>query len=382
MIDNPKIASEKSIRDQRTMKLKIHLPETPARISDVIISEGLLNELPEIVESQLGDRTAYWVWDENVWNLWQAPLREMGWPRFENGQLILFPASEGNKRLSSLEWLARQLAQAGADRQSALVAVGGGVTGDVVGFLASVYMRGIPHFHIPTTLLAQVDSSIGGKTGVDLPEGKNLIGTFCQAQTIWMDPGFLETLPDEELRQGMAEVIKTAMIGDEVLWKYLESYSDAIKRRESEALLRVISACCILKAKVVESDEKEAGYRRVLNLGHTVGHALERLSDYEIRHGDAVAMGLVAATTLAVRLGKTSKTDLARLERLCSEWSLPVRLPRTFSPEAVLTALKTDKKRMKGTLHFILPVGIGEVLDTEDLDLEDLKQVLTDLRQL
>lgn len=363
------------------MKLTINLPGTPARTSDVFISEGLLEELPKIVDSHLGNRTAYWIWDEKVWSLWQRQLKDLGWPKWEDGQLILFPASESNKRLTSLEWLARRLVQGGADRKSALVAVGGGVTGDVVGFLASIYMRGIPHFHVPTTLLAQVDSSIGGKTGVDLPEGKNLIGTFYQPRSIWMDPKFLETLPDEELKQGMAEVIKTAMIGDEVLWKFLETHGEAIKNRDSEALMRVISACCILKAKVVESDEREAGHRRVLNLGHTVGHALEKLSDYQIRHGDAVAMGLAAAMTLAVRLGKTSTVDLMRLEQLCTSWSLPIRLPKTFSPEAVLTALKTDKKRLKGTLHFILPVGIGEVMDCDDLDLEDLKQVLTDLRQ-
>lgn len=363
------------------MKLTISLPASPARTSDVFIEEGILRNLPKLVESQLGGRSAYWIWDENVWNLWHRQLKELEWPRWEEGRLILFKASEANKRLSSLEWLARQLAQGGADRKSALVAVGGGVTGDVVGFLASIYMRGIPHFHVPTSLLAQVDSSIGGKTGVDLPEGKNLLGTFYQPRAIWMDPGFLETLPAEELRQGMAEVVKTAMIGDEVLWKFLESHSEAIKRREPDALIRVISACCILKAKVVESDEKEAGYRRVLNLGHTVGHALERLSDYQIHHGDAVAMGLVAAMTLSARMGRTSKTDLSRLENLCSSWSLPIRLPRTFSPEAVLEALKTDKKRMKGTLHFILPVGIGEVLDTTDLDIEGLRQVLSELRQ-
>lgn len=363
------------------MKITINLPANPARTSEVFIAEGLLSELFETIASHVGNRVAYWIWDEKVWNLWQQPLKEMGWPAIDEGRLILFPASESNKRLSSLEWLAQQLVHGGADRKSVLVAVGGGVTGDVVGFLASIYMRGIPHFHVPTTLLAQVDSSIGGKTGVDLPEGKNLLGTFYQPRAIWMDPRFLETLPDKELRQGMAEVIKTAMIGDEALWNYLESHSDALKRRESEALGRIISACSILKAKVVEADETEAGYRRVLNLGHTVGHAVERLSNYEISHGDAVAMGLVAATTLAVRLGKTSGTYLARLENLCTTWSLPVRLPKAFSPEAVLAALQTDKKRVQGTLHFILPVGIGEVMDCDDLDLEQLKQVLAELRQ-
>ncbi len=363
------------------MNFSIELPETPSRISKVVIEEGLLREIPEALDSYLNGRVAYWIWDENVWRLWWKRIAELGWPGLESGRVILFAASESNKRLSALEELSRQLARAGADRGSALVAVGGGVTGDVVGFLASIYMRGIPHFQIPTTLLAQVDSSIGGKTGVDLPEGKNLLGTFHQPQAIWMDPQFLDTLPEEEFRQGMAEVIKTAMIGDEVLWKYLESHAEAIERRESEAILRIVSACCILKAKVVQSDEKEAGYRRVLNLGHTVGHAIEKLSDYSIHHGDAVAMGLVAATTLAARLGKISETDLERMENLCRFWKLPVRIPLSFLPEAILSAIKMDKKKVGSTLHFILPVKTGEVIDIDDLDLEELRSVLTALRK-
>ncbi len=153
----------------------------------------------------------------------------------------------------------------------------------------------------------------------------------------------------------MAEVIKTAIIGDEVLWKYLESHSDAIKQRDSEALLRIITASCILKARVVESDEREAGLRRVLNLGHTVGHALEKLSDYEIRHGDAVAMGLMAAACLAVRLGKFSEADLVRLEKLCRAWKLPVRIPVALTPEDVLSALQTDKKMMRGNCTLFFP---------------------------
>jgi 3-dehydroquinate synthase len=197
-----------------------------------------------------------------------------------------------------------------------------------------------------------------------------------------MDPQFLETLPADQFRQGMAEVIKSAMIGDEVLWKYLESHTESIKKREPESLVRVVSACCILKAKVVQSDEMESGHRRVLNLGHTVGHAIEKLSGYSIHHGDAVAMGLVVAATLAVHMGKIPDGDLQRLKRLCEAWDLPVRLPATFSPDDVVEALKTDKKRVKGTLHFILPVRIGEVVDITNLNLEDLKRVIVGLREL
>jgi len=250
-----------------------------------------------------------------------------------------------------------------------------------VGFLASIYMRGIPCFQIPTTLLAQVDSSIGGKTGVDLPEGKNLLGTFYQPQAIWMAPEFLDTLPAEEFRQGMAEIIKTAMIGDSDLWDYLENGADALKRRDSEALTRVITACCILKARVVESDEKESGYRRVLNLGHTVGHAVEKLCNYQMHHGDAVAMGLVAAARLSVRLGELEEKDSQRLEKLCAVWQLPVRLPKSFSADDVLSTIRSDKKHVQGVLHFILPIKIGEVADRSDLNMEVLRQVVADLQE-
>ena len=247
------------------------------------------------------------------------------------------------------------------------MAVGGGVTGDVVGFLASIFLRGIPHIQVPTTLLAQVDSSIGGKTGVDLEQGKNLLGAFHQPEAIWMDLQFLETLPPEEFRQGMAEVIKTAMLGDEKLWGYLEDHTAELKRRDRDALYQIVTACCRLKAGVVQLDEKETGHRRILNLGHTVGHALERLSSYQFRHGDAVAVGLVAATKLAVSLGKLGEGNLARLEKLCRAWDLPVRIPRGFPPEAVVGAMQTDKKHIRGRLHFILPVRIGEVVDYQEL---------------
>jgi 3-dehydroquinate synthase len=363
------------------MKMTISLPENASRTSDVFIGDGVLREFPKVFGDYVKGKDIFWIWDENVWELWGKRLGELGLSDINQERLILFPASESNKRLSYLEVLARQLVNAGADRGSALIAVGGGVTGDVAGFLASIYMRGIPCFQIPTSLLAQVDSSIGGKTGVDLPEGKNLLGTFSQPRAIWMDARLLETLPREQFRQGMAEVIKTAMIGDEVLWKYLESHTEAIRRKEKEALVRVVSACCILKAKVVESDEREAGYRRVLNLGHTVGHALEKLSDYGIQHGDAVAMGMVAASSLAVRLGELSREDLLRLEKLCTAWGLPIRLPKTISPDAILASFRADKKRIADQLHFILPVRIGEVADRDDINLEELKEVLIALQK-
>jgi 3-dehydroquinate synthase len=305
------------------MKLVIELPGSPACTSQIFIGSDTAAEFPNTLASCLEDRRAYWIWDDNVFRLWHERLQGSPWPAIENGCLLHFSASEANKRLATVEKLAAQLLGLGADRGSALVAVGGGVTGDVVGFLASIYMRGIPHIQVPTTLLAQVDSSVGGKTGVDLEEGKNLLGSFHQPQVIWIDLQFLETLPPEEFRQGMAEVIKSAMLGDENLWNYLEANTESLMRRHSEALYHVVAACCQFKARVVQLDEKETGQRRILNLGHTVGHALERL---------------------------------------CRAWDLPVRIPADFPPEALLAAIESDKKVIRGRLHFILPVRIGEAL--------------------
>jgi 3-dehydroquinate synthase len=362
------------------MEFAIDLPGAPPHISQVSIGCGVMGDLPTALDSRLANRRAYWIWDERVFRLWHHRLTEFSWPGLESERLLLFHASEQNKRLAAVEKLAEQLLHLGADRGSVLVAVGGGVTGDVVGFLASIFMRGVPHVQVPTTLLAQVDSSIGGKTGVDLEQGKNLLGAFHQPQVIWMDLQFLETLPPEQFSQGMAEVIKTAMIGDESLWRYLEEHSDAILRRDGVALYRIVSACCRLKAGVVGRDEKEAGLRRTLNLGHTVGHALERLSGYQLRHGDAVAVGLVAAAKLAVSLGMFEPGDLVRAEKLCRTWGLPVRIPARFSSEAVLGAMQTDKKHIKGRLHFILPVRIGEVVDDQDLTVDQLRKMILELR--
>jgi 3-dehydroquinate synthase len=278
-----------------------------------------------------------------------------------------------------VESLARELVRAGADRGTVLVAVGGGVTGDVVGFLASIYMRGVPVFQVPTTLLGQVDSSIGGKTGVDLPEGKNLLGTFYQPSCIWMDPRFLRTLPPELFRQGMAEVIKTAMIGDADLWTFLEGESESIHGRDPESLHRVVEACARFKASVVEADETESGRRRILNFGHTVGHAIERVTGFEMAHGDAVSVGMVAACRLSVALGYLNARDAERLEKLCAGWDLPVRVPVRMDAARILKAIQADKKRVAGDLHFILPTRVAETRECVNPDPGLLARVLEEL---
>jgi 3-dehydroquinate synthase len=361
------------------MKIDISVAGAPAHTVEVFIGEDVMERIADGLETALGGRSAYWIWDEAVWPLWGRRALDLGWPIQQDPQVILFAASEPNKRLTSVEFLARQLVNAGANRDSALIAVGGGVTGDVTGFVASTFMRGIPYFQVPTSLLAQVDSSIGGKTGVDLPEGKNLLGTFQQAKQTYIDPRFLSTLPDVELRQGMAEVIKSAMIGDEVLWKFVENSSDSIKKRDPEALLRIISASCLLKSRIVQADEKETGRRRVLNLGHTVGHALEKLTGFRLRHGDCVAVGMMVAATLSHHLGKMRDGDLERLEEVCKIWEMPVRIPASIESRAIIDTIKTDKKRIGEKLHFIMPVHIGKVIEFTDIDSGEFTEVLKSL---
>ena len=360
------------------MKIDISLGGTPPRISEIFIGEDVLDLISGRLHAALGGRSAFWVWDEAVWSLWGRKAADLGWTA-EGGQVALFTASEPNKRLGSVEFLARQLVNAGANRDSAIIAVGGGVTGDIAGFLASIYMRGIPCFQVPTTLLAMVDSSIGGKTGADLPEGKNLLGTFHQPLQVYIDPRFITTLPDEELRQGMAEVIKSAMIGDEVLWKFVENNSGAIKGRDPEALLRIISASCLLKSRIVQADAEESGHRRVLNLGHTTGHALEKLTGFKLRHGDCVATGMVAAATLSHRLGKMQLEDVRRLENICRLWEMPVRIPASIDSQAIMDAIRTDKKRIGEKLHFILPVRIGKVIEYTSIDSGAFSKILKSL---
>lgn len=362
------------------MEINLSVPGTPPRTSRIVIASGLAAELRRDLASLSQGRRLYWLWDAKVWELWKRRVTCLDWPELTPDRQILFDASEANKRLGAVEDLARRLLRAGADRLSLVVAVGGGVTGDVVGFLASIYMRGVPHVHLPTTLLAQVDSSVGGKTGVDLPEGKNLLGSFQQALAVFIDPQFLETLPVEQFSQGMAEVIKMAMLGDESLWHYLEDNRTQVWEREEQAMVHIISSSCRLKARIVEADEKESGCRRFLNLGHTVGHALERLSDYQIRHGDAVAMGMLAATRLAERSGMVSADVFHRLVGLQSMYGLPNRIDSRYSPDAMIEAFKTDKKQLAGKLHFILPTGIGSVVERHDLDLALLREVLGGLQ--
>jgi 3-dehydroquinate synthase len=292
---------------------------------------------------------------------------------------ILIPDGERFKNLQSVARIYEALVRSGADRGSVIIAVGGGVVGDTVGFAAATFLRGLSLVHVPTTLLAQVDSSIGGKVGVNLPLGKNLVGAFHQPTVVLIDPLLLATLPRREFRSGLYEVVKYGMIASRTLFDRLATDTTAIFAREARALVPAIVESCRIKADVVSKDEREGGLRRILNYGHTVGHALEAVTKYRrFRHGEAIAYGMLAAADLAVARGALSELDRQALSKLIAQLGpLPplVDLPVTD----VLEAIRRDKKVVHGRLHFVIAIQIGATMTIDDVTEDELRGVLVRL---
>jgi len=291
-------------------------------------------------------------------------------------ELIVFPHGEANKNLSTIGRLASELAERGFDRGDGLLALGGGVTGDITGFLAAIYMRGIPFVQVPTSLLAQVDSSVGGKTGVDIPQGKNLIGAFYQPRAVFIDTAALNTLPSEEFLGGMAEVIKYGASIDADFFTWLGQNRQAILALDPAVIAAMIRRCCEMKASVVERDEREGGLRRILNFGHTIGHAVEAASGYQLIHGFAVAIGMRAVAELAVRGGYADASVAADIVALLQAYALPTAIPPEFDRESLRKYLQTDKKTIGGRVFFVLPEKIGAVCITDQVKEADIDAVL------
>ncbi len=347
---------------------------------DILIDGGLLPEVPGDLKSlDLGHRYAV-VADSNVADIlgedFVRLLREAGL----EADLFTFPEGEASKNMDTVISLAQEMLRQGYDRKSALIALGGGVTGDIAGFLASIYLRGVPYVQIPTSLLAQVDSSVGGKTGVDLPEGKNLLGTFYQPRRVYIDYGVLSTLPLEHLRNGLAEVVKYGCIWSAPLFAFLEEQAERLLVYDAEALEHIIYESCRIKAEVVSQDEREGGLRRVLNFGHTIGHAVEAAAGYTLLHGFCVAVGMVAAARLSEALGLAREGISQRLEALLQRLGLPTRVPEDISVEQILAFLKTDKKVWRGKLTFVLLKEMGKFIFYEDPPLDTVRSILEDLR--
>jgi len=293
--------------------------------------------------------------------------------------LLTVPPGEESKSLEEAVRLSRALVRGRLDRGSALFALGGGVIGDLAGFVAATLYRGIPFVNLPTTLLAQVDSSVGGKTGVNLPEGKNLVGVFYQPCLVVADVLTMRTLPEWEFRSGLAEVVKHGMIADRTLFQQLEEQADRILARDLGTLQEIVARSCVIKASVVERDERESGLRAMLNFGHTVGHAIEAALGYgAITHGEAVAHGMVVAAALSVRRGLCPEKDARRLRELLGRFGLlGTPLP---PPESLEIYMVSDKKARDGVLQFVLTRGVGSVTFAPVLDREELRRGLREVR--
>jgi 3-dehydroquinate synthase len=314
--------------------------------------------------------------DINVSNLANSLYRSLKDGGF-NCHINMVPAGEASKSLAMAATLYERLADISADRQTAVIAVGGGLVGDLAGFIAATYNRGLPWLMVPTTLLAMVDSSVGGKVGINLPQGKNLVGAFHQPAGVWIDTAALSTLPVEEYCAGLAEVVKYGMILDVNFFAWLEQNVDAINREESDSVARIVTRCCQLKATIVEQDEREEkGQRVILNYGHTFAHAFESVSNYTIRHGEAVAMGMVCASRLAERRGVIGPEVTKRQIELLTRFGLPVAPPSPAKVDEWLNAMKRDKKAADGKLRFVLPNRMGEVCVVEGVSDGDVRAVL------
>ena len=345
--------------------------ETPSAKYDVVAGSGLIGTLAPRIERAHGrlPRRVFVLTSAPIWALWGQDFVAS----FAEPPVVLFlEPGERHKTLASVERLLRQMAKAGGDRGSLLIAFGGGIVGDVGGFAAAIYMRGIPSVQVPTTFLSQVDSSVGGKTGVNLPEGKNLVGSFHHPLAVFADIEVLGTLPDRELRAGLMESVKAGIIRDRTLVRFMEEHAGDVLGRDPKALEKVIAASIRMKAGVVNKDERETGLRMILNLGHTVGHALEQATQYKtLLHGEAVGWGMVAALYLARQRGTISTRQFERLESLIHLYGpLPALKLRSAR---VLAATGGDKKNVGGVRRFVLPLGIGDAGVVEDVSPAELQ---------
>jgi len=335
--------------------------ELGARRYPIYVGAGCLRELgTKLAETRCGAGVAV-VTNSTVADLYLdrtlASLRDAAFEPIA----IQIPDGEEHKNLAWLAFVYDKLIDAGVERSGAVIALGGGVVGDLAGFAAATYLRGIPCVQVPTTLLAQVDSAIGGKTGINHVAGKNLIGAFAQPRFVLADVETLRTLPRRELIAGLAEVVKYGIILDPGLFALIENQLPAVQHLERDLLARIVRMCCTLKALVVGEDETESGYRAVLNFGHTIAHGLESLTEYkQYLHGEAVAIGMVAAARISRRLGFCPDADYQRIRKLLERCGLPTEVPADLRGEPLALALRTDKKARGGLINFVCLEAIGK----------------------
>lgn len=340
------------------------MPSDPVMVSHssgsypVHVEAGALGQLPDLIDKHLSGRRVAIIADAAVEQLY---LRGKPGSPVWSGETLTFEPGERSKTRDSWARLTDSLLDRGFGRDSALVALGGGVAGDLAGFVAATYMRGIPYIQVPTTLLAMLDASVGGKTGIDTPHGKNLIGAFHPPAAVLADPRVLVTLPDRAYRAGLAEAVKHGLIADRGYFEWIETQAGSLIGRDPAALTHLIRRSVEIKAEVVSDDERESGRRAILNAGHTVAHALEQVSDYNLPHGEAVALGLVVECELAERLGVAAPGLRDRVSSLVGRLGLPGRVPKAFEPATLLDAMATDKKNRAAQIRCALVKRVGEM---------------------
>jgi 3-dehydroquinate synthase len=324
----------------------------------VRVEPGSLDNLEQLAQEHLPGRRHAIIADETVYQLYRGgKLSRKCWA----AETLTIPSGERWKSRDSWTRLTDELLARGFGRDSGIIALGGGVTGDLAGFVAATFMRGIPYLQVPTTLLAMIDASIGGKTGVNTSHGKNLVGAFHPPAGVLADPLVLATLPEQEYRAGLAEAVKHGLIADRDYFEWMEAEAPALSRRDPEALVRLVHRSVEIKAEVVSADEREGGRRATLNAGHTIAHGLEQASEYALIHGEAVALGLLVECDLAERLGIASSGLRKRVAGLLARFHLPQQLPPGIDRMALLSAMRSDKKNRYGEIHFALPEDIGRM---------------------
>jgi 3-dehydroquinate synthase len=363
------------IENASSMKIKRILVKSAAGPYAILAGAGVIRRAAQEIAALGRFSSVHVVSSPKVWRAVGKTVQR-GLRHSKGSAIHLFDDAESAKNLRSLEQITRSLCRAGADRKSLVVAVGGGVVGDVAGFAAASYLRGVDLVHIPTTLVSQVDSSIGGKTGVNLPEGKNLVGSFYPPRLVLTDPELLRTLSEREFRGGLAEVIKHAIIADTKMFAMLEKDMERVLRRDRQTLSLLIPRNVEIKARVVSNDEREAGLREILNYGHTFAHALESVTKYRrYQHGEAVAWGIIAAAFLGHEVGLTRADDVSRIVALIRRLGALPLWPRVPAA-ALLRAMRSDKKTRSGILRFVLSPRIGEARSYDTIPVHAVERVL------
>jgi len=338
-------------------KIKI---ETASKSYDVLINTGDFSNLAREFHIRHLSKRVYVLIDKNVDNYWGIVIKKLLGSFSEKLYIRIFNPDEKRKNLSSLTKIYADLINNGFGRDTLFISIGGGITGDLGAFAASTYMRGIQLVHIPTTILAAVDSSVGGKTGINFSDYKNLVGTFYQPDLVFVQPAFFSTLPKAEIKSGVGEIIKYAVLSNKVFFTFIDRNFDKLLNLDKRTIHKIVENCIKFKARVVESDEREKELRKILNLGHTFAHAFETISNFKLKHGEAVNIGITTAAILSEKLKIIEPKSFLKIIALSSKMRVNSRLLKV-NPDKMIKALNADKKKQSGKIEFVLPLGIGEI---------------------